>query len=147
MVFQSIHPFSLPAYCYLGSQRSARADRTLMANAGVHPGQVAGPSQGHVQTIHTHTLTHSLTDKPDICFSGKPAQTKKTHARPGRTFRLHTANHQATMLHKDNKKDGACRFGMCWIVFQSSFCPLMLKEIFNKIALCGRDFFFFLMNK
>ena len=69
---------------------------------GVHPGQVAGPSQGHTETNETnnHTRSHSLlrtileTPINLTCMildsERKPEYPKRTHAYSGRTCKLHT---------------------------------------------------------
>ena len=57
-VIRSIHPFSIP----VGSQGAGAYSSGHRARGGVHPGQVASPSQGHTETneTHNHTRSHSL---------------------------------------------------------------------------------------
>ena len=55
----SIHPFSIPVLSLKGHGDLLEPIPAVYGRkAGVHPGQVASPSQGH--TTFTLTFTHSL---------------------------------------------------------------------------------------
>ena len=84
------------------------------ARGGVHPGQVASPSQGHTETnnhthahtcshmlTHAHTCSHMLTPKGNLespvnltCMfldgGRKPEYLERSHAYTWRTCKLHT---------------------------------------------------------
>ena len=52
----SIHPFSIPSIRRSGRGGAGAYPSVHRAKGGVHPGQVASPSQGHIET-NNHTLT------------------------------------------------------------------------------------------
>jgi len=69
------------------------------ARGGVHPGQVASPSQGYTETTNyrdNHAHTHTPRDNLDMhVFGGRrPEYPKRTHAYTGRTSKLHTGRPQ-----------------------------------------------------
>ena len=73
------------------------------ARGGVHPGQVASPSQGHTETnnhTHSHSLLRTILDSPInlTCMfldgGSKPEYPERTHAYTGRICKLHTERPQ-----------------------------------------------------
>ena len=74
------------------------------ARGGVHPGQVASPSQGHTETNETNTLTLAPRDNLEspiniTCMfldgGRKPEYPVRTHTYTGRTCKLHTERPRA----------------------------------------------------
>jgi len=76
------------------------------ARGGVHPGQVASPSQGHTETnetnnhTHAHSLLRTILESPInlTCMfldgGRKPEYPERTHGYTGRTCKLHTERPQ-----------------------------------------------------
>jgi len=99
----SIH-LLYPLNTSVGSRGAGAYPSGHRAKGGVHPGQVASPSQGHTETnkTHNHTRSHSLlrtileTPINLTCMfldSGrKPENPERTHAYTGRTCKLRLYN-------------------------------------------------------
>ena len=105
-----IHPFSTPR-----SGRGGAGDypSSHRAKGGVHPGQVASPSQGHTETHetnnHAHSLLGTILESPInlTCMfldgGRKPEYPERTHAYTGRTCKLHTERNS-----QDSKQEPSC---------------------------------------
>jgi len=96
------HPFFKPA---IGSGGAGAYPSCHWARGGVHPGQLASPSQGHIETNETQPCTLTLTPKDNLespinltCMfldgGRKLEYPERTHAYTGRTCKLHTERPQ-----------------------------------------------------
>jgi len=113
-MFFEVHPFSIPALSNLVSRGAGAYPSGHRARGGVHPGQVARPSQRHTETNETNNHAHWHCTRDNLespinltCMlldgGRKPEYLERTHAHMGRTCKLQDSNQElsgceATML-------------------------------------------------